>query len=93
VIQVGLAILIEMYENKFYRDVSSIDKRDLVEVQRDNQTGKSDKPSNTHKNQISKIKKKLVTSYVLHSAGRRVQPCGTFLAHSTTHNKGVGNYD
>jgi hypothetical protein len=51
---VGLAILIEMYENKFYRDVSSIDKRDVVEVQRDNQTGKSDKPSNTQKNQISK---------------------------------------
>lgn len=76
VIQVGLAILIEMYENKFYRDVSSIDKRDVVEVQRNNQTGKSDKPS-THTKTRSANKKKLVTSYVLHSAGCRVQPCGT----------------
>jgi hypothetical protein len=57
VIQVGLAILIEMYENKFYRDVSSIDKRDLVEVQRDNQTGKSDKPSNTQKKPDQQIKR------------------------------------
>jgi hypothetical protein len=53
---VGLAILIEMYENKFYRDVSSIDKRDVVEVQRNNQTGKSDKPS-THTKTDQQIKR------------------------------------